>query len=131
MFFLPSMRHGSLSVLTANQPALWGPAATILAQSLINPSTSVTRAPKALHSMKFDCGTSRGMKMWASMPAAAAYAAMALAALPADGIATFLIPSSTAIVTAQESPRALKEPVGFSPSSLIQRSEAPRLFHRQ
>src|SRR5579863_5822377 len=65
------------------------------------------------------------MKMCDSMPAAAAYAAMALAALPAEGIATFLIPSSTAIEIAQERPRALKEPVGFSPSSLIHRSSEP------
>src|SRR5204863_7898638 len=65
------------------------------------------------------------MKMWASMPAAAAYAAMALAALPADGIATFLMPSSTHMETAQESPRALKEAVGFRPSSLTQSASDP------
>src|ERR1700683_1867132 len=66
------------------------------------------------------------MKMWASMPAAAAYAAMALAALPAEGMATFLMPSSTHMETAQESPRALKEPVGFNPSSFTQSDSAPR-----
>ena len=42
---------------------------------------------------------------------------MALAALPAEGIATFRMPSSTHMEMAQESPRALNEPVGFSPSS--------------
>src|SRR5437899_5105723 len=65
------------------------------------------------------------MKMCASMPAAAAYAAMALAALPAEGIATFLIPSSTHIETAQERPRALNEDVGLRPSSFTQSCSAP------
>src|ERR1039457_1824848 len=65
------------------------------------------------------------MKMWASMPAAAAYAAMALAALPAEGIATFLIPSSTHMETAQERPRALNDAVGLSPSSFTQSCSAP------
>ncbi len=41
-------------------------------QSLISPFTSVTCAPYDMHSMKFDCGTSCGMKMFASIPAAAA-----------------------------------------------------------
>ena len=50
---------------------------------------------------------------------------MALAALPAEGIATFLMPSSTHMETAQESPRALNEPVGFRPSSFTHRSSAP------
>src|SRR5215471_18635016 len=50
---------------------------------------------------------------------------MALAALPAEGIATFLMPSSTHIDTAQDRPRALKEAVGFKPSSLTQRFSAP------
>src|ERR1017187_9731997 len=65
------------------------------------------------------------MKICASIPAAAAYAAMALAALPAEGIATFLIPSSTHMETAHESPRALNEAVGFSPSSFTQSCSAP------
>ena len=61
------------------------------------------------------------MKMCASMPAAAAYAASAPPALPAVGIATFWMPSSRHIDTAQESPRALNEPVGLTPSSFSQR----------
>src|ERR1035441_8886359 len=65
------------------------------------------------------------MKICASIPAAAAYAAMALAALPADGMATFLIPSSTHIETAQERPRALNDAVGFSPSSFTHSCSAP------
>ncbi len=75
--------------------------------------------------MKFDCGTSFGMKMNASIPAAAAYAAIAPAALPADGIATLVIPSSTHIEIAHESPRALNDPVGLMPSSFTHRSFAP------
>src|ERR1039457_7234426 len=55
------------------------------------------------------------MKICASIPAAAAYAAMALAALPADGIAIFRMPSSTHMETAHASPGALNEAVGLSP----------------
>ncbi|SPE27673.1 hypothetical protein SBA3_1380008 [Candidatus Sulfopaludibacter sp. SbA3] len=45
--------------------------------------------------------------------------------MPAEGIATFLIPSSTHMEMAQESPRALKDAVGFMPSSLTHRASAP------
>ena len=48
-----------------------------------------------------------------------------LAAFPAEGMATLRMPSSTSMEIAQERPRALKEPVGFRPSSLIHRSSAP------
>src|ERR1700735_3899885 len=72
-----------------------------------------------VHSTRFGRGTSLGMKMCASIPAAAAYAASALAALPAEGMATFFKPYALHIVTAADRPRALKEPVGFSPSSLM------------
>ncbi len=119
------MRYGSFSVLTSNQPSASFLAATIFPASLINPSTSVTFAPVAQHSMKFDCGTSRGMKICASIPAAAAYAAIAPAALPADGIATFCTPSSTHIEIAHDNPRALNDPVGLIPSSFTHRSLAP------
>src|ERR1700704_347861 len=71
------------------------------------------------------------MKMCDSIPPAAAYAAMALAAFPAEGIATFLMPSSTALEIAQDRPRALKEPVGFRPSSLTHRSLAPTRLPRR
>src|ERR1022692_173218 len=50
---------------------------------------------------------------------------MALAALPADGIATFRMPSSTHMETAHASPRALNEAVGLSPSSFTQSCSAP------
>src|SRR5947208_3567687 len=63
--------------------------------------------------------------MRASRPAAAAYAESALAALPAEGIASRFTPSSRHIEIAQESPRALNDPVGFSPSSLTRRLPAP------
>ena len=45
---------------------------------------------------------------------------MALAAFPAEGIATLRMPNSTHMETAQERPRALNEPVGLMPSSLTQ-----------
>ena len=54
------------------------------------------------------------MKMCASIPAWAAYAAMALAAFPAEGIASFFNPYAFAMVTAAERPR------GFERSSRIQ-----------
>ena len=60
------------------------------------------------------------MKICASRPAAAAYAASALPAFPAEGIASFLRPRALATLIATVIPRALNEPVGFRPSSLIQ-----------
>ena len=47
------------------------------------------------------------------------------AALPAEGTAIFVMPSSRAIEIAAVIPRALKEPVGLRPSSFTQRSAAP------
>src|SRR5438874_1769483 len=90
------------------------------AQSLIKPFTNVKCAPYTSHSIRFARGTSFGIKMCASMLAAAAYAASALPAFPAEGIATFLILKALAALIAAEIPRALNDPVGFSPSSLIQ-----------
>ena len=65
------------------------------------------------------------MKTWASTPARAAYAATAPPALPADGMVNPVAPSSTAFDTAADSPRALNEAVGLTPSSLISRLEQP------
>src|ERR1043166_7341469 len=62
------------------------------------------------------------MKMCASIPARAAYAASAPPALPALGTASFIAPRYFAIDTATLIPRALKLCVGFNDSSLIQRS---------
>src|SRR5260370_31414886 len=57
--------------------------------------------------------------MTAGSPAAAAYAASAPPALPAVGAASAFAPSCFARETAAVIPRALNEPVGFSPSSLM------------
>ena len=46
---------------------------------------------------------------------------MAAAALPAEGMATVVAPSSRARATAMARPRALKLPVGLRLSSLISR----------
>jgi len=50
--------------------------------------------------MTFARGVSRGMKMCASRPARAAYAASAPAALPADGTASFCAPEGAACLPA-------------------------------
>ena len=86
--------------------------------SVIRPSTSVTSAPYSSHSRMNGTFTSFGMKTFASSPAAAAYAAIALAALPADGTDSVVAPRCAARVTAADSPRALNELVGLSDSSL-------------
>ena len=59
------------------------------------------------------------------MPARAPYAAAATPALPAVGSTNRSAPAGTARVIAALSPRALNEPVGLVPSSLIQRSAQP------
>ena len=53
------------------------------------------------------------------MPPRAQYDASAPPALPADGAVSRISPSSFARDTADDSPRALNEPVGFCPSSLM------------
>ena len=68
------------------------------------------------------------MKMCASTPARAAYAASAPPALPALGTASFVAPRYFAIETATLIPRALKLCVGLSDSSLIQRSTSSANF---
>ena len=65
------------------------------------------------------------MKMFASIRAAAAYAAIAPPAFPAEGAASFVTPSSFAIDTAHDMPRALNVPVGFWPSSFTQSLSTP------
>src|SRR5215510_11170056 len=76
-------------------------------------------------------GVSRGMKMCASTPARAAYAASAPPALPALGTASLVAPRYFAIETATLIPRALKLWVGLSDSSLMQRSiSSPNLRAR-
>src|SRR5437667_11502246 len=130
MVFLPSMRYGSLRVDTSYQPSRSLCSVTYLPQSEINPFSLTTFAPKAWHSITFAGGVSAGITITAGSPAAAAYAASAPPALPAVGAANTLAPSCLARETAAVIPRALKEPVGFNPSSLTYRHckpmEAPR-----
>ncbi len=92
----------------------------IFAASVISPSTSSSSAPRARISSRIGRGVSVGAATWAGMSAAAAYAAAAEPAFPAVGSATACIPTSFARDTASASPRALKLPVGFCPSSLTQ-----------
>ena len=83
------------------------------------------------HSTTLARGTSRGMNKFASSPARAAYAAKALAALPADGAPNFFTPSSLAMDTAAAMPRALKVPVGFALSSLTKARRQPKQAARR
>jgi hypothetical protein len=53
------------------------------------------------------------------------HAARATPAFPAVGTTSRRASSSTARVTAAESPRALNEPVGFTPSSFTNRRSRP------
>ena len=123
--FLPSARYGSRSVDTSNSPNSAARSPEILPASVMNPSTSSKFAPLISTSMRFACGASLGINTYASIPAFAAYALIAPAALPAEGIVSRRIPSSFALDTAAPSPRALNDPVGFIPSSLICKSEQP------
>src|SRR5262249_31083045 len=91
--------------------------ATYFPQSEISPLIITTFAPNALHSITLAVGVSAGMAITAGIPAAAAYAASAPPALPALGAASAFAPRNFAMVTAAVIPRALNDPVGFSPSS--------------
>src|SRR6266478_3710625 len=119
MVFLPSMRYGSLRVETSYQPSRSLCSATYLPQSEIKPFNFTTVAPNAWHSITLAIGVSAGITMTAGSPAAAAYAASAPPALPAVGAAKAFAPSCFARETAAVMPRALNEPVGFNPSSLM------------
>src|SRR6266849_3562547 len=129
MVFLPSTRYGSLSVETSYQPSRSLCSATYLPQSEINPFSFTTLAPNAWHSITLAEGVSAGTTMTAGIPAAAAYAASAPPAFPAVGAAKAFAPSCLARDTAAVIPRALNEPVGFNPSSLMKRCcKAPLLL---
>ena len=52
-------------------------------------------------------------------------------AFPADGIVSLVWPSSFALDTAAPRPLALKEPVGFTPSSLMYTVLRPVAFARR
>src|SRR5712692_10929383 len=125
MVFLPSTRYGSFSVETSYHPSRSLCSATYLPQSEIKPFNLTTLAPKAWHSITLAEGVSAGITMTAGSPAAAAYAASAPPALPAVGAASAFAPSCLARDTAAVIPRALNEPVGFSPSSLMYRRFRP------
>ena len=60
--FFPSTRYGSFSVETSNHPSASFRCPTIRPQSSMRPSTSVTWAPYASHSIRKTFGVSRGMK---------------------------------------------------------------------
>ena len=129
--FFPSIRYGSFSVETSNQSICVKPSPTIRPQSLINPLTRQTFAPWRAISRTLTSGVSSGQNTNASIPARLLYAASAAPALPFVGIAIRFIPSSLAILTAKESPRALNEPVGKRPSSFTRTRSSPadrRLF---
>jgi len=76
-----------------------------------------TSASNARCSIRNASGVSSGTVMRHLMPAAAAYAAAALPALPAEGSAIAPIPQATAPLTASDRPRALKDCVGMPASS--------------
>src|SRR6266852_7971135 len=123
--FLPSTRYGSFSVETSYQPSRSFCSATYLPQSEINPFSLTTFAPNAWHSITLAEGVSAGITITAGSPAAAAYAASAPPALPAVGAANAFAPSCLARDTAAVIPRALNDPVGFNPSSLMYRRFRP------
>ena len=115
---MPSIRYGSFSVETSNQPIRSLPPATIRPQSSMRPFTRNTFAPCRAISRTFTSGVSAGQNTYDSIPALAAYAARAAPALPFVGIATRLIPKLAAMLIAMATPRALNEPVGRRHSSL-------------
>src|SRR2546427_12417279 len=117
--FLPSMRYGSLGVETSYHPSGPPVSAARRPASVMRPSTSVTLAPYSRHSSMNGRFTSFGRNTSHASPAAAEYAAAAFPALPADGSAIVFAPRWAARVIAADCPRALKELVGLSDSSLI------------
>src|ERR1035438_5485239 len=67
-----------------------------------------------------------GIRTTESIPARAAWAATELARLPVEAQAATLKPSWRALVSATETTRSLKDPVGLAVSSLIPSSPARR-----
>ena len=70
-------------------------------------------------------GASTGITIRLPIPARAAYTDQAAPAFPLVGMATARTPSSRARETPTAAPRALKLPVGTSPSSFISRPGTP------
>ncbi len=75
-----------------------------------------TMACASLPAAILPCGTSTN----GLTPARAAYAAIDAEVLPVEAHTTASAPSPTAQDSATVMPRSLKEPVGLSPSTLIQ-----------
>src|SRR5882724_11371900 len=113
------MLYGSLSVDTSYQPEAAPFSAAMRLASVIKPSTSVTCAPYSRHSSMNGRLASLGMNTSHASPAAAQYADAAFPAFPAVGSATVVTPRYLARVMAADCPRALKEFVGLSDSSLM------------
>ncbi len=89
------------------------------------PSIRYTRAPFERLPFQPSSGHSTGSAVCTSQPARAPYAAQAWPPLPTVGWANRVTPSSFQRDTAAEAPRALKVPVGFTPSSLTHSSPTP------
>src|SRR4051812_17842811 len=89
------------------------------------PFTSSRRAPNARIVSRMTLGVVAGAYTRTGIEAAAPYAASAAPALPAVGATRPGTPSALARVTAALIPRALKDAVGLSPSSLIHSVRTP------
>src|SRR5712692_4016566 len=129
--FLPSTRYGSRSVAMSKAPVFSPSSRANLPQSEMRPSSRIRRAPQISASSWLAAGASAGITTVARMPAAAAYAARAPAALPADGATRWAAPSSAARLTATAMPLALKDPVGFTLSALMCSPDSPSLRARR
>jgi len=89
------------------------------------PRTGTTRAPCCTICTSLARGAAAGTKITASSPAAAHTAAVALAALPVEATTTVRSPRRRASAATRNEARSLSEPLGFSPSFLIQTSPQP------
>ena len=117
---------GSCMVERSNIPSSAALARERTPASPIWPSTKLSSDPRVRHSSLLPSGASWGMYTCASNPPRAAYAAIAPAAFPAEGMISWVNPTSLALETAAAKPRALKVPVGFNPSSLMYKLGIPR-----
>jgi len=115
----------------SNQPISGATRATTLPAVAIEPAIVNTRAPAMAASATAADGVPRGTITAHGSPQRAAYTAAAPPALPAEGMMKPRAPSVRAFVIAMPSPRALKDPVGFWPSSLAQIVRRPRCWARR
>ena len=138
--FLPSMRYGSLSVDTSNQPCcvrVLGDEPAAIGDQAVDEAH--VRAECACIRACWRRGVSAGMAMTHRRPALCRVRCRRPAGV-AGGWKGHRrrCPSARAMLTAAESPRALNEPVGFCPSSLMKsfsrpqsRPEAARVHERR